>query len=575
MTRLSDQPGWYWPCSDGAASPVASNIAANPLTATQVPGASTTPLVVTRSKYGSQGATQAFQQDGSAILGAVSSVTVTGGFQVSNQAGMWGQSNAPAADNFAGWYLDGIDGSFPPLSGGVTIELWTQIDSIVDGGAAAIGGMVLQIGNNQFPCNLAVSGGGGPFPLLAVIAQQNTSTDGFYVLQWGNNTGPNFGAQVNFGSFNFGQVSQVVITTTHTSYTVYVDGAQAASGTYTSGGLGGDTFHELVLSGFSAPFFATLPGPGVYNGSFGHIAVFPQILTAERINTHWQAGIAGMAGEPSNYRIERLLQAGSTQIGRRLILPDIAADVTPVVSCQDIPGQAISGSIGNITQQLLPGVFYIAPTGDMVMQARSAAWNQQPVWTLGEDVSAGEIPYSSDIRYDFDPSRLQNQVQLTQLDDQTVTVPSAQDTELDSQLQFGTVSNLSTGYLDNDASSPLNAGPGLADYANYLATTLAEPGLRLTQVTVDAAANPALWPFVLGASVADTVTVNRRPVGYGQPAISLTGRISQTQRDLAYSATSGVSGKITCLIDAAPQQNALMTDDPVHSLLDGTQVLAW
>jgi hypothetical protein len=314
---------------------------------------------------------------------------------------------------------------------------------------------------------------------------------------------------------------------------------------------------------------------GPYNGFFGHVAVFPQILTPERIATHYQAGIAGMAGEPSNYRIERLLQAGDTQIGRRLILPDPAADITPVVSCQDIPGQAISSSISNIAQQQLPGILYIAPTGDMVMLARSAAWNQAADWVLGENVSGGEIPYASDIGYDFDPSRLQNEIQLTQLDDQSVTVPSVQATEIASQVQFGTISNLSTGYLDNDASSPLNAGPGLLDYANYLATTLAEPGLRLTKVTVDAAANPRLWPFVLGASVADMATVNRRPVGYGQPAISLTGRIRQTQRDLAYSAASGVSGKITCLIDAAPQQNALTTDDPVHSLLDGTQVLAW
>jgi hypothetical protein len=301
--------------------------------------------------------------------------------------------------------------------------------------------------------------------------------------------------------------------------------------------------------------------------------VFGYVLEPARILTHYQAGITAMAGEPAYARIERLLQAGSAT-GRRVILAEAAPEQDAVVSCQDIPGQPASASISNITGDLLPGVFLVAPTGDLFYLSKDYAWNQPARWLLGDDAANGEYPFSPRITFDYDPSRVINEIQLTQLDSQAVVVPSVSSVEAASQGQYGTISDLATGYLEGDGTQPLNFGPGLPDLANWLACTYAAPSLRLTGVTVDAASYPAAWPFMLGVSPGDTVTTNYRYFS-DSPLITLTGRVSQVKRALKYS-DQGVSGYVECVIDPAPELSALTADDPVRGLLDGTNnILAW
>jgi hypothetical protein len=49
--------------------------------------------------------------------------------------------------------------------------------------------------------------------------------------------------------------------------------------------------------------------------------------------------------------------------------------------------------------------------------------------------------------------------------------------------------------------------------ANTLLNAFAQPQLRVTRVTVNAAENPEAWPFALSAGVGDTVPFARTPVG--------------------------------------------------------------
>jgi hypothetical protein len=49
--------------------------------------------------------------------------------------------------------------------------------------------------------------------------------------------------------------------------------------------------------------------------------------------------------------------------------------------------------------------------------------------------------------------------------------------------------------------------------ANRILAAYSQPQLRVSRVTVNAAENPELWPFVLSADVGDTVPFTRNPVG--------------------------------------------------------------
>jgi hypothetical protein len=544
---LNDQPYAYWPCTDPATSRVASNLA---------PG-NILPLAQTLSKYGTGGASAAFGQNGSALLGATSTLVVSGSFQLSNQAGMWGLSGLELNSAFySGYSLSVTDTGFPPVAGGVTVEAWFQFTA--------------PFGTIVNPVILAVASSAGG--LFEIVADAISGTGNLQLFTGGHTTGPAISA-VNYLA-GTPPLTHVAVSFTQSAWTAYVNGTATASGSWS---LPPD-FSFLSANGiFSSPVlpaFAPVTTPQQnYNGYTAHIAVFGRVLPQARILTHYLAGSTAMQGEPASWRIERLLQAGNCT-GRRLIGQEPAPDQDFVVSCQDIPGQPASQSVANITADLLPGMFLIAPTGDMFLLSKASAWDQPVTWTLGEAVDAGEIPYTGGITYDYDPTRIQDQIQLTQLDNQDIIIPSVPAVEAAAQLQYSTISNLSTGYLAGDATVPLNYGPGLYDLANWLANTYNAPSLRLSPVTVDASRYPAAWPFVLGASPGDMVTVNRRPQSYGAPAITVTGRITQVERAFQFAA-EGVTGTITCLVDPAPEEHALTLDDPVRGLTGDGNVLGW
>jgi len=553
---LNDQPYAYWPCTDQAGASVASNLA---------PGNSST-LNVTQSKYGAGGATETFGQNGSALLGAQSTTLITTGFRITHEGGMWGQALAGGTPTGTqldqGYALTCTDTSFPAVSAGVTIEGWWQVDVINNNTNNSA--LLWAVNYAQTVPSLATPGflylqangsGGGPAASLE--------------LDYVDAAGTFHGANIVASSLATG-VHHVAVAFTQAAYTVYVNGVSSASGSFAGGGLKSGRFTTLVVSGANVlNTTVTIPG---FGGSTGHIAVHSRLLPQPRILTHYQAGITALAGEPAHYRIERILDAGNAT-GRRLIMAETGNSVTAVTSCQDIPGQPASASVNNIVGDLLPGIFAITPNGDMFLLARQQAWDQPVPWTLGDSVAAGEIPYENGIAFDYDPSRVQNQIQLTQLDNQDTIGPSDIAAENASQAQIGTISNLATGYLEGDALSALTAGPGLYDLANWLATTYGQPALRLTQVTVNAASQPAAWPFVLGASATDMATVNRRQFG-GSPLISVTGRITQVQRSFQFS-EAGFTGTLQCIVDSAPEENALTADDPARGQLTGSNVLAW
>jgi hypothetical protein len=572
---LNDFPYAYWPCVDAAGAGQASNFALG----------NTNPLIEVTSKYGVGTAVADFGQNAQALLGAQVTTIVSTDLRVTSGGGMWGQSGLGTGSYSAsslglqGYSLQCIDSNFPQIGAdGVTIEMWFQFTSLsVYGGIPPTDnfyqGTLWTLADSNFGfLNLSIE---------AIGTNNPTGTCQLVTSFVGTSDSTNIGTDV--GNFIPGQIYQTVMSFTQTEFSLYVNGGAQYSAqnlSFGAGGLKSSSFTTIVAAGGSNLNFASgtvgwiVPPPqGSWNGFAGHIAIYPYLLSENRILTHYLSGIQAMQQESASNRFERLLQIGLAP-GRRVIMQEPEPDTNAVVSCQDVSGQPMSAAIDNIAGDLLPGMFLIAPTGDLYYLSKLYSWNQGIKWVLGEDVFSGEYSYLNDITFDYDVSRVINEIQLTQLDNQDVIVPTVTAIETASQNQYGTISDLATGYLYGDNTVPYTYGPGLQDTANWLACAYRAPQLRLTTIKINAASNPGLWEFVLGAAVGDTVTVNRRSLGQASIVIQVTGRITQTTRTFEYS-IKGAEASIECVIDPMPEENALTCDDPVRGLLNGTDIFGW
>lgn len=323
-------------------------------------------------------------------------------------------------------------------------------------------------------------------------------------------------------------------------------------------------------------------------GTFGFGAVYPGFSPQNRVVSRYWATSAGMAGEASYSRIERICEYAGLQ-GRRWIGQELdGLERDAAASGRDVGGQPAATACSNVANSTFPAMLYVAPTGDVTYLPKAAAWNQPVRWVLGTDAGAGEIPFQPGIKTDYDPSRVVEDVQLTGVDSQNVTVPAGTtsastmaDVTAATERQYGGAAYQQTGYLLQDYSSQYAAGAGLQDLANWLANVYSKPANRIQSVTVSAFANSAnasgwkAWQFWAGVSPGDMVQVIVRvPTASVSPLIAMIARVTQTDRKSQY-AQGQVTAQVTCALDFAPEYNALTADDPVRGLLDGSNVLPW
>jgi hypothetical protein len=379
-----------------------------------------------------------------------------------------------------------------------------------------------------------------------------------------------------------GGIAHFSLALTQSSYRVLVNAGQQLTATGTLGTPLPASFRELDLGGVQD---ATAAG-GALPGTIGFAGVYPSFSPQVRVVNRYSAaggGNGGMSGEAACDRVERLLEyaglAGRRWLGQQVVTGE--GDLCG--SGRDVGGQAAVSSMNNIAQSTLPAILYIAPTGDVVYRSKLYVWNEPVRWVLGDNTAAGEIPFApGTIATDYDPSRVTSDVQLTQVDSQSVTIPAAVMSATTMAAvaaaagrKYGGQPYQGTGYLLFDWSSAYAAGGSLQDLANWVQAVYRQPQNRVQQVTVDAARHPAAWPFWAGASVGDMVQVNvRLPTAATSPLISLTARITQTDRNSQFS-QDGTEAKITATLDFAPEYLALVCDDAVRGLLNGTNVIPW
>ncbi len=411
------------------------------------------------------------------------------------------------------------------------------------------------------------------------------NTDGALLLVYRSGSGTAAAVVDTSRDYRFQAQHHYSLSITQTTWRVLVSGGSIVNVSGTFPAAIPASFRTVCLAGVQDSTASGYACPGVF--AFG--GVYPGISPQVRVINRYEAALTGLAGEAACDRIERALEYAGLAGRRWLGQESVTYEGDLCASGADMGGQAAASSAGNIAQSTLPAMLYVAPTGDITYLSKYYTWNQPVRWTLGTRPDLGEIPFTpGSVATDYDPSRVVEDVQLTGLDSQLVTLPSGTTASTTmtavaaaTERQYGGQAYQQTHYLDFDASSQYTAGSSALDLANWLAVTYRKPASRIQQVTVEASANSVntsswlAWQFWAGVSPGDMVQVNVRvPTAVTAPLISLTARVTQVQRSSQYS-TEGTSASITCALDFSSEYQALTCDDPVRGLLNGMNVLGW
>ncbi len=259
----------------------------------------------------------------------------------------------------------------------------------------------------------------------------------------------------------------------------------------------------------------------------GHLAFaceIPYVITSTQWRNLWNSWRNAWAASPGNNetsdgRYRRILgwlaYTGPAQISvgaSKAYGP--AVDISP-------SGTSVSYALQGLQNVVDTegGQHFIGAEGAVVFQSRNDRYNKTPTLTFGEHTDAGEIPYLGDVGFDYDPTRVGNDAQVTA--QYGSSLYRAQDgppsDPATSQGKYGTISLRRT--VNSLDPFELTAAAQALLYLNK------DPQLRLKSVTVDPSSYPAAWPALLGLELGACVKVWRRPAT--APAISLTGFVEQ------------------------------------------------
>ncbi|MGE7437940.1 hypothetical protein [Kitasatospora sp. NPDC001175] len=231
-----------------------------------------------------------------------------------------------------------------------------------------------------------------------------------------------------------------------------------------------------------------------YAGDISYVAEFPTLFTNGDITSVYQAWKTSFAGDSSDARYQRILGwagfSGPT---------NIQAGMTTSMGVAAVDGQDALSALQAVVDTE-NGAHYVDRTGVVVFKSRSNRYNAlTPAYVLGENTAGGEIPYEG-IALDFDPTRIANQVAVTQASSSQVF--SAQDAT--------SITNFFPRQLTRTVNSA--STQECQDAANYLLSRYKSPAVRVSSVTLHPSANPSLlWPVCLSLELGTRIRVMRRP----------------------------------------------------------------
>jgi hypothetical protein len=605
VETINDGPFAFWPCDDGAGSNAAANLAP----------ANTDQLPVKQSKSGPGNATFTFgatpgsgftgksvwQQSGLATnwdfvanVGSVSpnyigastalpaNIAVGNHFQLYNASAQLkepttfvvtqlqtgtnnfilfspnAQANPVSTDQAVsfgdqgyGYCLFYQPSAGPQsLTGGLTVNMWFN---------------VVTPANSQGAQNTlwTMSHTGGPMVSLWLAGSLQTSPGTMHITVYDQTTGAATPTQI--GSLTWAGFGWHMVTVwlTPTTWQVIID----------AGGLTGSTSGAANL----APAWGWIEFGGIsdaytsglaFNGELADISIFSYRVPFQRLLNQYAAASAAMASAPGSNqsfdtvsdRIHRYLQAGGYRGPKAIDNTGNTYGQRDTTAATEISGKQASAAIQDMTESD-GGLLYIAGDGNIVYEATGTFSNEAPAWVLGENTTAGEIPYLADARVGYDPTLIANTITATQQNGPAVT-PSNELIPFitASQARFGTITNSPTVYLAD--------GQAVTDLVNWIAETNGTAHLRVEQVTVDAAKVTAAWPLHLYGDVGDVVLFRRRPVTGGAPPLTISCIILKLKRTLDWA-----TGTATLQLTLSPYLGTLATNSATFGLPNGTVIL--
>jgi hypothetical protein len=249
-----------------------------------------------------------------------------------------------------------------------------------------------------------------------------------------------------------------------------------------------------------------------FQGDVSYIAEFPTELVGADMTAIYGAWKSSFAGDSSDQRYARILKwAGYTGI------TDIAPGQTRSMGAANVGGSDALSALAAVAETE-SGIHYVSAAGVVTFRGRGYRYNNRlPIYTFGENASAGEWPYE-EVELDFDSTHLANVVEVTQ--------------EATSQVFTGVDTASQASYFPRTMTRTVNSTNALEcqDAANYLVSRYHKPLTRITTLKLHPAANPALWPVCLSLELNTRIRIMRRP--FGAPPIQVDAFIEHIQWDV-------------------------------------------
>lgn len=540
---LRRHPTHYWPLSDpGAGNSDSDNLG----TAQDASGNGRPPLRQVLSKYG-KGANNV------ADFGAATQDLDTGlnppipASLLGDSGSGWQQSGLTSAEMpTKGYALVGQSDDFPPISGGVTILGASAVPLAADLSAiqaAAFNGTMMILRNTD-PA-LAIGQGA----IIKLSIDKTTLRPSISV--WDKDTHARTDTTPGAGAALVQQFWTVwMLTFNRTSWMLYCGGNFTPIATGSCDLVA--TFGEIDIGGEADEFFHGR----FWNGIHTHIAVFDRQLTDEEYFNLSTAIVSGSvsqntASEVTSDRVVRKLDSVNWT-GPRIVTPSDNA----IGNEGDEPGSVVD-LLSDIADYE-DGLFFVDAAGQLQWRGHLAGYYQTVRQVLGEDTSAGEIPFQPGQEMPYDLTYLYNRVEVGNAG---VTNLFSRVTRL---FPAADPAPYAKGLRTLPRATRLGATEDAFGLAWWLLSLYHTPQLRVTSVEIDCASYPAAWGFCLGAEIGDLITVKKRPLG--APAISLDCRIIQVKRNEG----PGVARFTLALAAAAPP--VLVLGDPAKAVLGNATI---
>lgn len=240
------------------------------------------------------------------------------------------------------------------------------------------------------------------------------------------------------------------------------------------------------------------------NGTVSRLAVWNRELSPFECTSLYQAG-AGIE-ETSGDRLERDLEQGgfrgTTRIDTADTLSYVLGDPVTLMGPPGWTGQMDALTRGQDIALAEQGTFWAAPDGAVTLEGRAVRFLRlTPGWTLGEDTAGGEYPYLGDLEFDLDPTFVYTDVEVSRPGGAVAQGGLAADVAAARRRFFPRGYSQTSDYATDEQ---------VQDAADWVFYSHRAPNLRLASITLDPAAYPTLWPFVLGAEIGQRGRVRRR-----------------------------------------------------------------